>query len=205
MRSSSPRPRASSPPTKPTPPRTPCHLYSFPLAPNDWDRHFEMRPELEDFFARTHGLIGALPHTRFGTEVVRAGYDERRAIWHAELRGPDGARESQTFNVIISAVGVLNRAKLPRLPGTDSFPGPSFHSSYWPSGLDVSGMRVAVIGSGASAMQIVPAIAGQVAQLTVFQRTPPWAAPFEKFKHPIHPYTRYLLPSCPLHRAWYFL
>jgi 4-hydroxyacetophenone monooxygenase len=184
---------------------TPSHLYSFSFAPNDWERHFEMRPELEDYFDHTHDLIGARPHTRFGTEVVRAEYDEQRAIWHAELRGPDGTRESQSFNVIISAVGVLNRAKLPQLPGMDSFPGPSFHSSYWPSGLDVSGERVAVIGSGASAMQIVPAIADQVKQLTVFQRTPPWVAPFEKFQKPIDPYARYLLHTYPLYRAWYFL
>ncbi len=107
--------------------------------------------------------------------------------------------------MIISAVGVLNRPKLPRLPGMDSFPGPSFHSSYWPSGLDVTGKRVAVIGSGASAMQIVPAIADQVAQLTVFQRTPPWVAPFEKFHQPIDPNARYLLRTYPLYRAWYFL
>jgi 4-hydroxyacetophenone monooxygenase len=184
---------------------TPSHLYSFSFAPNDWERHFEMRPELEDYFARTHDLIGARPHTRFGTEVVRAAYDEQRATWQAELRGPDGTRESQEFNVIISAVGVLNRPKLPALPGMDSFPGPSFHSSYWPTGLDVSGKRVAVIGSGASAMQIVPAIAGQAAQLTVFQRTPPWVAPFEKFHQPIDPYARYLLHTYPLYRAWYFL
>jgi 4-hydroxyacetophenone monooxygenase len=184
---------------------TPSHLYSFSFAPNDWERHFEMRPELEDYFARTHDLIGARPHTRFGTEVVRAAYDEQRATWQAELRGPDGTRESQAFNVIISAVGVLNRPKLPRLPGMDSFPGPSFHSSYWPTALDVSGKRVAVIGSGASAMQIVPAIAGQAAQLTVFQRTPPWVAPFEKFRQPIDPYARYLLHTYPLYRAWYFL
>ena len=184
---------------------TPSHLYSFSFAPNDWERHFEMRPELEDYFARTHDLIGARPHTRFGTEVVRAEYDEQRATWHAELRGPDGTLESQSFNVIISAVGVLNRAKLPQLPGMDSFPGQSFHSSYWPSGLDVSGKRVAVIGSGASAMQIVPAIADQVEQLTVFQRTPPWIAPFEKFRKPIDPYARYLLHTYPLYRAWYFL
>jgi 4-hydroxyacetophenone monooxygenase len=184
---------------------TPSHLYSFSFAPNDWEKHFELRPELEDYFDRTHDRIGARPHTRFGTEVVRAEYDERRAHWQVELRGPDGTRESQSFNVIISAVGVLNRPKLPRLPGMDSFPGPSFHSSYWPSGLDVTGKRVAVIGSGASAMQIVPAIADEVAQLTVFQRTPPWVAPFEKFHQPIDANARYLLRTYPLYRAWYFL
>jgi 4-hydroxyacetophenone monooxygenase len=184
---------------------TPSHLYSFSFAPNDWGRHFELRPELQEYFARAHEMVGARPHTRFGTEVVRAEYDERRAAWNVELRGPGGKRESLSFSVIISAVGILNRPKLPAVSGLESFPGPSFHSSYWPADLDVTGKRVAIIGSGASAMQIVPAIVDQVQQLTIFQRTPPWVAPFEKFQQPIDSSARYLLHSFPLYRAWYFL
>jgi 4-hydroxyacetophenone monooxygenase len=184
---------------------TPSHLYSFSFAPNDWGRHFELRPELQDYFSRVHEMVGARPHTRFGTEVVRAEYDECSAGWKVELRGPDGKHESLSFNVIISAVGILNRPKVPLVPGLESFVGPSFHSSYWPASLDVTGKRVAVIGSGASAMQIVPAIAGLVQQLTIFQRTPPWVAPFEKFQQPIDGNARYLLRTFPLYRAWYFL
>ena len=184
---------------------TPSHLYSFSFAPNDWGRHFELRPELQQYFARAHDLVGAGPHTRFGTEVVRAEYDEGRAGWKVEIRGPDGEPELLDFNVVITAVGILNRPKLPPVPGRESFIGPSFHSSDWPAGLDVEGKRVAIIGSGASAMQIVPAIVDQAQQLTIFQRTPPWVAPFEKFQQPIEEGARYLLRTFPLYRAWYFL
>ena len=184
---------------------TPSHLYSFSFAPNDWKNHFELRAELEEYFTRTYDLIGARPHTRFGTEVIRAEYDERQACWNVELRGPSGRRESLSFNVIVSAVGILNRPKLPQLPGMESFAGPSFHSACWPSDVDVRGKRVAVIGNGASAMQIVPAIADQVEQLTVFQRTPQWVAPFEKFQQPIDTDVRYLLRTYSLYRAWYWL
>jgi 4-hydroxyacetophenone monooxygenase len=184
---------------------TPSHLYSFSFAPNDWGKHFELRPELQDYFARAHAMIGAGPHTRFGTEVVRAEYDEGCAGWKVEIRGPDGEPELLDFNVVITAVGILNRPKLPPVSGLESFTGPSFHSSDWPAGLDVEGKRVAIIGSGASAMQIVPAIVDQAQQLTIFQRTPPWVAPFDKFQQPIEDGARYLLRTFPLYRAWYFL
>jgi 4-hydroxyacetophenone monooxygenase len=184
---------------------TPSHLYSFSFAPNDWSRHFELQPELQSYLADTFGLIGARPHTRFETDVVRAQYDDHRAAWQVELRDPDGTSHVETFSAIISAVGILNRPKLPPVAGLDRFRGPSFHSSCWPSDLDLRGKRVAVIGSGASAMQIVPAVAADVRHLTVFQRTPPWVAPFEKFEQPIHPDARFLLRRFPLYRAWYWL
>jgi 4-hydroxyacetophenone monooxygenase len=184
---------------------TPSHLYSFSFAPDDWTKHFELQPGLKAYLGRTFDLIGARPHTRFRTDVVRAQYDERCAAWQVELRGQDGTRETMTFNAIVSAVGILNRPKLPAIAGLESFPGPSFHSACWPSDLDLAGKRVAVIGSGASAMQIVPAIVDEVEQVTVFQRTPPWVAPFEKFEQRIDANARFLLRSFPLYRAWYWL
>jgi 4-hydroxyacetophenone monooxygenase len=184
---------------------TPSHLYTFSFAPCDWGYHFELRSELEEYFANTYDDIGARKHTRFGTRVVRAQYEPDATVWNVELRGPDGRRELMTFNAIVSGVGMLNRPKMPKLPGMNSFEGPSFHSSYWPEDLDIDGKRVAVIGSGASAMQIVPAIVDRVEQLTVFQRTPPWVAPFEKFRQRIGSHTRYLLQTFPLYRAWYWM
>ncbi|MER5628016.1 NAD(P)/FAD-dependent oxidoreductase [Streptosporangium sp. NPDC002544] len=184
---------------------TPSHLYSFSFAPRDWTQHFELRGELERYFADTFDRIGARPRTRFGTEVVRAEFDEGRQLWDVELRDSDGLRESISVNAIVSAVGILNRPFVPALPGLELFGGPSFHSSEWNDDLDVTGKRVAVIGSGASAMQIVPAIAPSVRGLTVFQRTPPWVAPFEKFQQPIDPGARYLLRTFPLYRTWYWL
>jgi 4-hydroxyacetophenone monooxygenase len=184
---------------------TPSHLYSFSFAPYDWRRHFELRPELQDYFTHTFELIGAAQKTRFDTEVMRAEYDEPSASWTVQLRAPDGSISVEQFQAVISAVGSLNRPKLPSVEGLDRFEGPSFHSSEWPEGLDLAGKRVALIGSGASAMQIAPAIADQVEQLTIFQRTPPWVAPFEKFQLDIEPDVRYLLHNFPIYRTWYWL
>jgi 4-hydroxyacetophenone monooxygenase len=184
---------------------TPSHLYSYSFAPHDWGYHFELRPSLEEYFLKAFDMVGARPNTRFGTTVVRAEYDEAEARWTVTLRAADGSLEVLPFNAIVSAVGMLNRPKLPRVSGIDRFRGRSFHSSEWPDDLDVRGKRVAVIGSGASAMQIVPAIADQVAELTVFQRTPPWIAPFEKFQQPIDEGARYLLRTFPIYRTWYWL
>jgi 4-hydroxyacetophenone monooxygenase len=126
-------------------------------------------------------------------------------VWRVEVQDRQGNRDQITANAVISAVGVLNRPSLPNIDGRDRFTGPSFHSSHWPEDLDIDGKSVAVIGSGASAMQIVPAIADRVGKLTVFQRTPPWVAPFEKFQLPIDYGARYLLNHFPMYRSWYFL
>lgn len=184
---------------------TPSHLYSYSFAPRDWGYHFELRESLEEYFAAAFELIGARPHTRFGTAAVRAEYDEGSAQWNVTLRAADGSLEVLPFNAIVTAVGILNQPKLPSIAGLDRFHGPSFHSSAWPADLDVDGKRVAVIGSGASAMQIVPAIAESVEELLIFQRTPQWIAPFEKFQQPIDEGSRYLLRRYPIYRAWYFL
>jgi 4-hydroxyacetophenone monooxygenase len=183
---------------------TPSHLYTFSFAPHDWEYHFELRDQLEEYLTETFDLVGARSHARFETEVTRAQYDEGARLWKVELNGPAGEIEVLQFNAIVSAVGVLNRPKLPKLAGIDTFLGPSFHSSDWPAGLDFEGKRVAVIGSGASAMQIVPAIADRVSQLMVFQRTPPWVAPFDKFRREIVTDARYLLRIFPIYRAWYW-
>ena len=184
---------------------TPSHLYSYSFAPNDWGYHFELREALEEYFSKSFDLVGARRNTRFLTSAVRAEFDESTARWMVTLRAADGTLEVLPFNAVVTAVGILNQPKLPDVRGIDRFPGPSFHSSAWPGDLDLSGKRVAVVGNGASAMQIVPAIADQVDELVVFQRTPQWVVPFEKFQQPIDEDTRYLLRTFPIYRAWYFL
>jgi 4-hydroxyacetophenone monooxygenase len=122
-----------------------------------------------------------------------------------EVRNPDGSREVLHADVVISAVGILNRPRLPDLPGMGSFSGPSFHTATWPDDIDLDGRRIAIIGTGASSMQVVPAIAAQVAHLTVFQRSPQWVVPFEKFAKLIPDELRLLLQACPLYHSWYWL
>jgi 4-hydroxyacetophenone monooxygenase len=184
---------------------TPSHLYSFSFAPHDWTKHFELRPELEEYLEATFERVGGAANTRFNTKVVSARFDPDAMVWRVEVQDRQGNRDQITANAVISAVGVLNRPSLPNIDGRDRFTGPSFHSSHWPEDLDIDGKSVAVIGSGASAMQIVPAIADRVGKLTVFQRTPPWVAPFEKFQLPIDYGARYLLNHFPMYRSWYFL
>ena len=184
---------------------TPSHLYSYSFAPHDWGHHFELREALEAYFSKSFDLVGARRHTRFLTSAVGAEYDEATARWLVTLRAADGTLDVLPFNAVITAVGILNQPKLPDVPGIDGFQGRSFHSSAWPADLDLDGKRVAVVGNGASAMQIAPAIADQVGELVLFQRTPQWVAPFEKFQQPIDEGARYLLRTFPIYRAWYFL
>ena len=120
------------------------------------------------------------------------------------VRSASGTQETLVADVVISAVGVLNRKRLPDVAGMATFQGVQFHSSEWPDDLDLEGKRVAVVGTGASSMQISPAIAPRVAHLTIFQRSPQWVAPFEKFMEPIPTELRMLIQTCPLYHAWYW-
>jgi 4-hydroxyacetophenone monooxygenase len=183
---------------------TPSHLYSYSFAKNDWRQHFELRDGIQSYFEEVLGKLGAAEKVRYGTEVISATFDEESHGWRLLVRDASGAEEELTPRVLISAVGILNRAKLPKIPGVGTFDGPEFHSSAWPADLDLSGKRVAVVGNGASAMQIVPAIAEEVEHLTVFQRSTHWVAPFEKFKIPISPELRQLIQTCPIYFAWYW-
>jgi len=184
---------------------TPSHLYSFFFAKNDWQRHFELRDDLQAYFTRVMDEVGGLEYVRYETEVLEAAYDEAGVKWDLRVRNPDGSEETITANMIISAVGVLNRPRLPHLPGRESFEGLQFHSAEWPADVVLDGKRVALVGTGASAMQIGPAIADRVAHLTILQRSPGWVAPFEKFQQPIPEELRMLLRSCPLYHGWYWL
>ena len=184
---------------------TPSHLYSFSFAKNDWNTHFELRNELQEYFGRVLKDVGGNERVRYSTEVLAATYDETSRAWSVDVRNPDGSIETLRSNVVISAVGVLNRPVTPNLPGMDTFRGTSFHSADWPEGLDLDGKRVAIVGTGASSMQITPAIADRVEHLTVFQRSPQWVAPFEKFRMPIPMELRRLLQSCPLYHSWYWI
>ena len=114
---------------------------------------------------------------RFRTEVIAARFDETRAMWDVRVRTPEGVEETVSAQALISAVGQLNRPKLPDIPGLDTFAGPAFHSATWRHDVDLDGKRVAVIGTGASAFQLVPEVAKQAARLYVFQRQPPWMTP----------------------------
>ena len=184
----------------------PSHLYSYSFAPHEWTRYFALRDEIHDYFEKVADDFGVRPRIRFNTSVQRAAWQEDTHEWAVEVTDADGTPETLRCGVLISAVGAFNKPRLPDVPGRDTFEGPSVHTAQWPpEGVDLDGRRVAVIGNGASAMQVVPAIAERVKELVVFQRSPHWAAPFEKFQVPVPEPVRFLLREMPLYRAWYRL
>ncbi|MFC5478449.1 flavin-containing monooxygenase [Massilia suwonensis] len=152
----------------------PSHLYSFSFAPKpDWTHSFARQGEIHAYLQDCVRRFGLGAHLRYRTEVAGARYDEVRALWEVSLAGGD----RMLARMLVSATGLLSRPLLPRLPGIDSFRGPAFHSARWDHAVSLAGKRVAVIGTGASATQFVPAIAGETGGLTVFQRSPSYMIP----------------------------
>ncbi|MBL1078185.1 NAD(P)/FAD-dependent oxidoreductase [Nocardia sp. 2] len=152
----------------------PSPLYSFSYEPNpDWSKRCAPQAEIHAYLrglAEKHGLLSKI---RFGSEVTESEYDDATGTW--TIRTADGA--SLTADVLISAVGQLSRPAVPNIPGSDSFAGETFHSAEWNHAVDLTGKRVAVIGTGASAIQFVPAIQPHVEHMTVFQRSATWILP----------------------------
>ncbi|MER8067242.1 NAD(P)/FAD-dependent oxidoreductase [Streptomyces sp. NPDC094034] len=151
----------------------PSHLYSFSFAPNpDWPRTFSGQRHIRAYLEHVADTFGLRPHLRLNHEVRLMRWDNDALHWEIET-----SRGTLTADVIVSATGPLSDPKIPVIPGLAGFPGKVFHSARWDHGYDLRGKRVAVIGTGASAIQIVPAIQPEVGRLTLFQRTPPWVMP----------------------------
>lgn len=184
---------------------TPSYLYSFSFYQRDWSQHFAKRAELETYVADMARDLDLVRNVRFGVEVLGASWDEQARHWTVTARGPGGELERHTVPVLVSAVGQLSKPKLPDIKGMDTFGGQVFHSAQWPEGLDLTGKRVAVVGTGASAMQIVPAIVDQAGELTVFQRSPQWVAPSDYYFEPIGAGLHQLMRQVPFYYEWYRL
>ncbi len=159
---------------------------------------------LLDYFRTCADELGLRPHIEFGTEVAGMTWDDDAQHWTLELHGPAGER-TETVDAVISAVGQLNRPKFPDIPGRDRFRGPSFHSARWDHDLDLTGKRVAVLGTGCSAAQFIPVVAEQAGHLTVFQRTPNWIAPVPSIADPIGDGARWLFDHVPTYGHWWRL
>jgi 4-hydroxyacetophenone monooxygenase len=182
----------------------PSHLYSYSFAArDDWPQHFSPQSELLDYFRGCADDLGLRESIRSGTEVVAARFREADARWELTLRPAGGPEETITVDAVVSAVGQLNRPRLPHIPGRDTFAGPSFHSARWDDEVDLSGARVAVVGTGASAIQLIPAIAETAAQVDVYQRTPNWFMPFADYHAAVPDGTRWLMGNVPRYGLWY--
>jgi len=170
----------------------PSHLYSFSFAPNpNWTRAYSPQAEIRAYLRRCAARSGILSHLHFGHEALDASWDEGERRWRiATGRGPF------TADVLVLGNGPLAEPSVPAIPGLDRFAGAMFHSARWDYGHDLSGERVAVIGTGASAIQFVPQIAPRVGRLTLFQRTAPWIVP--RLDRPISAGKRALYRAAPI-------
>ncbi len=181
----------------------PNQLYSFSFAQtNDWVSRFSAQPDLLAYLQGMAKQLGLGANIRFGSEVTEARYDADGRTWTLTVRAADGVESEHGFDAIVCAVGQLNRPSFPSIPGRDTFTGPSFHSAAWDDTVELGGRRVAVIGTGASAAQFVPLVAGEVAHLDVFQRTPPWLLPTDNYGDPFPPEFFDLLALLPNYGRW---
>ena len=165
---------------------TPNHIYSYSFERNpNWSGYFSKRDELFAYFESCADKFGLRDSLRLQTEVTAMRYDESSALWHVDVKTSDDSGETLTANVVISAVGQLSRPNLPDIEGLDSFQGPLFHSARWQHEVDLNDKRVAVVGTGCSAVQLLPKTAEIAAKVSVFQRTPHWISPNRDYYRPV--------------------
>ena len=157
----------------------PSHLYEFSFAPNPrWSRRFSPQAEIQAYVEDVARRYGVLDRVRTGTEVESARWDGERGRWLLETSG--GPHEAE---VLIPACGQLSTPKVPPLAGLESFAGPAFHTARWREDVDLAGKRVAVIGTGCSAIQVVPAIQPIAERVDVYQRSPGWTLPKQDYEY----------------------
>ncbi|MCU1615618.1 MAG: 4-hydroxyacetophenone monooxygenase [Frankiales bacterium] len=179
-----------------------CYSYSF-LQRDDWPHQYSLGSEIREYFQEASDKLGLRERVRFRTEVTAARFDETAGEWEVTVTSADGGAESLRFGAVISAVGQLNTPSFPDIPGREQFAGRSFHSARWDESVDLSGLRVGVIGSGASAYQVVPSIGGSVGSLHLFQRTPPWTVPTPNYHAGLAPGLEWLFAHVPYYHRWF--
>jgi len=180
------------------------HFYCYSFEPTDqWTHFFAEQPELQAYFQTVMDKYDIGRHVLWETEVTEASWDDDIATWSVTARDRTGVTTTLTARAVISAVGQLNRPHLPDIEGQRGFAGPAFHSSDWDHSVDLRGLRVAMIGAGASGFQIAPAIADEVESLTVFQRTAQWMFPNPNYHAEVGPGVQWALRHLPFYGRWY--
>jgi cation diffusion facilitator CzcD-associated flavoprotein CzcO len=174
------------------------HLYSYSFEPNpNWTRMFATQPEIRGYLQHCASKYNVMPHVRLNNAIEHLRWNEQEQHWH--LQDANGIH--YTANIVVSGMGGLSKPALPEIRGLDKFAGKVFHSQQWDHAYDFRGKRVAVIGTGASAIQFVPQIQPKVAHLDLYQRTPPWILP--KPDRPISGLERSLFARIPaLQKLW---
>jgi 4-hydroxyacetophenone monooxygenase len=182
---------------------TPNHSYSFSFGKrHPWTRYFAQRQELLDYLREVANQYGIRDHLRLGTELTSSRWDDNSKRWISTLKTRSG-EETFVSTVLVSAIGQLNDPAPVHFTGEDDFQGLKLHSALWSNDISLDGKRVAVIGTGATAMQLVPSIADRVASVTVYQRTAQWSRPVAGYSDPISDGSQWLLAHLPFYVQWY--
>jgi 4-hydroxyacetophenone monooxygenase len=183
---------------------TPNHFYSFSFAPNlDWTSNYSKRDEVWAYQRKVFDEVGLRPHAEFDTEVVSMHWNDAAHAWDVVTRRADGAERSRRYRAVVTAVGNLNRPKLAAIPGLDTFTGDAWHSAQWRHDVPLEDKEVAVVGTGASAMQFLRTVAKQAKKVTIFQRSPQWARPPQDYHGTVSTESRWLLENVPYYYPWY--
>jgi 4-hydroxyacetophenone monooxygenase len=182
---------------------TPSAYYSLSWEVNpNWSNYFPQGAEYQAYLVALADKHQLRQHTRFGTEVDALWWDEDRSQWQIHWVDANGRRDVSHANVVITAAGYLNRPRWPDIKGRDTFAGESVHSARWDPALDLTGKKVAVIGAGCTAVQIVDACVDEVEHFTVFQRQPHWVAPRKRLTDEVPEHRRYLGRHLPYYANW---
>ncbi|MBI3214275.1 MAG: NAD(P)/FAD-dependent oxidoreductase [Mycobacterium sp.] len=180
------------------------HFYCYSFEPSDhWTEFFARQPELQAYFDDVMRRHGVAENVRFGTRVDSATWDADTGTWSVLTHTADGGTQTLTARAVISAVGQLNTPLVPEFEGAEEFSGPAFHTARWDHDVSLAGKDVVMIGAGASGFQIAPAIADEVARLTVFQRSAQWMFPNPNYHETVGPGVRWALRHLPFYARWY--
>jgi len=167
-----------------------------------WSEYFGKGPEVRAYLDMISKKYGVYENTRFERNVVKATFDEARDVWVLEAETPDGI-ETIEGNAIVNAVGTFTNPRLPYFEGEETFEGQFIHPSRWPEDIDLTGKRVAVVGNGSTGVQLLAPVAADAEQVFVFQRTPQWISPRDKYGQPVEPEVRWLLDNFPGYWNWW--
>jgi 4-hydroxyacetophenone monooxygenase len=183
---------------------TPSHFYSysFEITP-EWDHYHPHGADMQKYLLHVADKYDLRKKVRFNTTVVKLVYDDAAAMWDVTVEGKDGAQEVLRVNAVINAHGPVNRWKWPNIPGLEDFKGPRMHTATWDPSVDLKGKRVAVIGTGASSAQLIPAIVDEVSELTVFMRTKHWVIYNPEVMSEVTPGIKFALRHIPHYREWF--
>ena len=182
---------------------TPNFAYSYSFAQNPtWPSEFSEQRDILSFFRTLSTQFSITDRLRLNTEVLQARYQEDARLWTLRVQSQGGEIEALDFDAVISAVGQLNLPKIPNIPGAEKFSGFAWHTARWNHEASLQGKRVGVIGTGASAYQVVPAILSEVESLVIFQRNPPWMLPTPRYHEQISDAHQILLGALPHYARW---